>query len=177
MKKLCLLLALLVSCGDSGNEDGLGKRNRGQGKCQFTTSGEDWREFVANVKELRFPAFSEQGACWENSYFTKLPSCDRDGIFYFCGCWDCQTNAPDGSVPCSSGALHEQTLINLVTPMPTNFEAEICDGKMVRAKIAIQGKGSQEDIYQFDFERPARFNPTWKQYWKSKNKYKVIVRQ
>ena len=176
-----LLLALLVSCGDDGGDNQLGDRDRHHWRnCRTTTSGEVWREFVENVKELRFEEFTPGSAtCWESSYDNKLPNCKMKGIFHICD-GSTYSNIPKGSTGCSSGDSHENSLYSLVKPTPLNFEAEICgdDNRMVRAQIAIKGKGKQPDMYQFNFELPARYNPIWKQVWKdSDRRYTITVRQ
>ena len=178
MKKIVLgifLSGLFVSCGDSDNQEDIGNKNpRNSENCRSTASGEAWQDFVNNVKELRFPQFSPNTSCLEGTQANKLPHCKQRGIFYVC---DGTTySKSDGTVACSYGSAHQQYLIDLVKPRPVNFEAEICGGTMVRAHIAVRGKGEQEDLYQFDFELPTRFNPKWKQVWKDKRRYEIVVR-
>ena len=174
---LVVFLSLFESCGDSGNQENLSQRSRShRGHCRTTTSGEDWKDFVENVKNAHFEKFTVgTNSCRQYEHSYKDP-CTREGIFTFCAHINFTPLVPD-STPCSSGPLHEKELVDLVTPVPLNFEAEICGDTMVRAMIGVRGKGTELDLYQFNFEEPIHYNPTWQQVWKDKKKYKITVRQ
>ena len=169
---LCTLLAVFLSCGESENRSDVGDRHDKLGAgCRLTTSRKDSQEFIEKVKRMDFEPFSSRD-CWEFSQIGQTQRCK------WWGCYGFTYNRPEGAVPCSSGASHEQSLIDLVSVTLTNFEAEICGDKMVRAKIAVGGKGIRPDYHVFDFELPARFNPIRQEIWRDEDKkYRITVRQ
>ena len=177
---ICLLLTV-VSCGeddDNDNSSNLSEerhRRKHRHNCQVSSTTAAWKEFVNNVKELNFNEDFSPHACWESTQVSKLPNreckwwgCFQDGTSY---------TKPEGSKVCTSGALHEKDLIDLVKKTPLRFEAEFCDDKMVGGAIAIKGKGIEGDVYRFNFELPASFNPVFKKVWKDADRrFEVKVR-
>ena len=176
-----LLLSTMLACGNEGNNnddwDRRGPPHRDRGpNCHTSTSSADWRDFVENVKNLNFAEHTSIVGCTEYRRSIKLQNCDQKGIFYIC---DGSTyDRLLGSNTCSSGPLHGKSLVDLVTPMPLNFEAEICGNTMVGAMIGVKGKGKHPDLYEFDFEMPVHYNPRSKQIWKDTDRrYEIITRQ
>ena len=176
---LILLLPTLESCGNDDNQEVYSSGEKSPSrveKCESSTSLEDWKIFVDNVKKSAFADFSGWTSCQEIHRKIKLSNCGQKGIFYICE--GSTYNKPDGSNACSSGDAHQQILNALVTPKPLNFQAVICEGVMVEAQIAVSGKGAQPDLYRFDFDYPVHYNPIFKQVWSDHDRrYRITVRQ